>query len=199
MLGLGGCVAEERERSEEPTNAAAERLGFVVDGLERASQGCDGTPLPACDGPFTGAACDLPCSFAPPGLPPLECGIDRTCHSDDSTYGLAARNAVLYPASADDPDEAIQADLMPEYAGGTLSCDQDACLLDVSECTMPALDTTAGTFEPQESSSSTSPAETETAGVHVDPDGCDCRAAASRGGWLTLLLLLGARRRRRAA
>ncbi|MCX4243066.1 hypothetical protein, partial [Paraliomyxa miuraensis] len=77
--------------------------------VERANEDCDGTPLPACEGPFTGAACDLPCSFAPPGLDPLDCGIDRTCHSDGSTYGLAARNAVLYPASADDPDEAIQA------------------------------------------------------------------------------------------
>ncbi|WP_407674666.1 MYXO-CTERM sorting domain-containing protein [Paraliomyxa miuraensis] len=43
-------------------------------------------------------------------------------------------------------------------------------------------------------------AETETAGVETDPNGCDCRARASRGGWLPLvtLFLLGARRRRRA-
>ncbi|MCX4246747.1 hypothetical protein [Paraliomyxa miuraensis] len=111
--GLGGCVTEEpeRERSEEPTNVVIERLGSAAHGLEQASQGCDGTPLPSCDGPFTGASCDLPCALAPPGLPPRECGVDRYCHSDGSTYGLAARNAVLYPASPDEPDEAVQANL----------------------------------------------------------------------------------------
>ncbi|MCX4239341.1 hypothetical protein [Paraliomyxa miuraensis] len=302
--GLGGCVAEEseRERGDESTNEEAERLGLVDHGLGQTSLACDGTLLPSCDGPFTGAACDLPCALAPPGLPPLECGVDRHCHSDGSTYGLAARNAVLYPASPDDPDEAVQANLeawivehpadlgleagltadelelhrmsdfrssagvladaqrpalrphaavrlrlggkgraaprwsllrvscpmpmvcedcgngvregsetcdgtewlyascdaMPEYAGGALGCDQNACMFDVSECTMPGLDTTAGTFDPEEEST-TSPAET--AGVQAGPDGCGCRARGPRSGRLALLslLLLGARRRRRLA
>ena len=76
-----------------------------------ADRGCDGTPLPVCDGPFAGATCDLPCMPAAPGDAPLQCGIDRYCHSDGSTYGLATRNAVLYPASPEDPDEVVQADL----------------------------------------------------------------------------------------
>ncbi|MCX4243368.1 hypothetical protein, partial [Paraliomyxa miuraensis] len=125
----------------------------------------------------------------------------RDCAAPAPMICEACGNGVREGSETCDGTEWLYAscDAMPEYVGGTLSCDQDACLLDVSECTMPALDTTAGTFEPQESS--TSPADTETAGVHVDPDGCDCQATASRGGCLTLLslLLLGARRRRRAA
>ncbi|MCX4239442.1 hypothetical protein [Paraliomyxa miuraensis] len=111
--GLGGCVVEEpeQEHGEEPMRSGAQRLGSVARGPEQTSQGCDGTPLPSCDGPFTGAACDLPCSLGPPDLEALECDVDRYCHSDGSTYGLAARNAVLYPASPDEPDEAVQANL----------------------------------------------------------------------------------------
>jgi hypothetical protein len=59
---------------------------------------CDGEPLPPCDGPFTGTACDLPCVG---GGDSLACGVARTCHSDGRTYGYATRNAVLYEADAD--------------------------------------------------------------------------------------------------
>jgi hypothetical protein len=67
--------------------------------------GCDGEPLPPCDGPFTGAACDLPCV----GGDARECGVDRTCHSDGRTYALATRNAVLYPGSPEDADDLVEA------------------------------------------------------------------------------------------
>jgi MYXO-CTERM domain-containing protein len=98
-------------------------------------------------------------------------------------------------------------DVLPEYAGGTLTCDQSTCTLDESQCSMPGLDTTAGTGTPPEdpsrSSSTTGPVEeTETwrMGGEDPDDGCACRASGARAGWLLTLLsfaLLGAKRRRR--
>lgn len=71
---------------------------------------CDGTPLPACYGPFTGATCDLPC-LGVANDPTPACGVDVHCHSDGSVYGVATRNALLYAGAPDDPPEIIQADL----------------------------------------------------------------------------------------
>jgi MYXO-CTERM domain-containing protein len=98
-------------------------------------------------------------------------------------------------------------DDLPDYAGGTLTCNQDTCRLDESQCSMPGLDTTAGTGTPPEdpstSTSTTASADTETGGMvgGLDDDGgCRCSAPASRADWLLTLFsfaLLGARRRRR--
>lgn len=71
---------------------------------------CDGSPLPVCEGPFTGATCDLPCLGAA-NDPAPDCGVDVHCHSDGSVYGFATRNALLYAGAPDDPPEIIQADL----------------------------------------------------------------------------------------
>jgi hypothetical protein len=99
---------------------------------------------------------------------------------------------------------------MPQYTGGTLTCDMDFCMLDESQCSMPGLDTTAGTMTPGETTMTNesttsidaeSATETEPAAASDGSDGCDCRAGASGGAWLALspLSLLGARRRRRPA
>lgn len=76
--------------------------------LDDPNARCDGTPLPPCDGPFTGSSCNLPCTHG--AEPPLACGLERTCHSDGSTYGISTRNAVLYPASPEDSDDEVHAD-----------------------------------------------------------------------------------------
>lgn len=98
-------------------------------------------------------------------------------------------------------------DAMPEYSGGTLTCDPDTCTLDESQCTMPGLDTTAGTMTPEESTTTTGvdsgPAmetETDPGAIDAGSAGCECRAGASHGAELALfpLSLLGARRRRRS-
>jgi hypothetical protein len=113
---LGGCVADDAADAGrgEDTGAVIERVASSTSTTPRgdgASASCNGTPLPPCDGPFTGAACDLPCDGddnADTDVP-LGCGIDRTCHSDGSTYGLSTRNALLYAASPDEPDSAVEA------------------------------------------------------------------------------------------
>ena len=68
---------------------------------------CDGTPTPTCDGPFTGASCNLPCLTGTTQT--ATCGIDRYCHSDGTTYGLATRNAVLFPLASDDSEQTVHA------------------------------------------------------------------------------------------
>jgi MYXO-CTERM domain-containing protein len=92
----------------------------------------------------------------------------------------------------------------PEYAGGTLTCNQDTCRLDETQCSMPGLDDTAGTGDPPEepSASSTGPSDTDTDARPMaggGEDGCACRADASHGWPLALfsLVMLGVRRRRR--
>ena len=91
----------------------------------------------------------------------------------------------------------------PLYSGGTLACNQDTCQLDLAQCTMPGLDTTAGTMSPEDPTSAETYAETETdlGAGGTDSGGCRCRApASSPGGLLAFSLsLFGARRRRRAA
>jgi hypothetical protein len=82
----------------EPLDSSARR--------DASNPSCQETPQPPCEGPFTGAACDLPCHA---GVVPLHCGLERTCHSDGSTYGLAVRNALLYVASTDVPDAVVEA------------------------------------------------------------------------------------------
>jgi hypothetical protein len=115
---VGGCVAYERaeeERAGEQHDGVTEGVTAVeVEALAltdprdaQASRGCDGAPLPICDGTFTGATCDLPCTGK---VGPSACGLRRTCHSDGSTYGLSTRNTVLYPASPEDADAAVEAD-----------------------------------------------------------------------------------------
>lgn len=82
-------------------------------------------------------------------------------------------------------------DELPEYEGGLLTCDQPTCTLDETQCTMPGLDTTAGTGTTPEGSSSTStrPVETESglAAGGRDDDGCACRASPPLAGWLLTL------------
>jgi hypothetical protein len=96
-------------------------------------------------------------------------------------------------------------DDLPLYSGGTLTCDQTTCTLDPSQCTMPGLDTTAGTMTPVESTT-TNELDPQ-AGTDTDPgtagsssDGCSCRSP-SPSAWSVLfpVSLLGAMRRRRAA
>jgi hypothetical protein len=94
----------------------------------------------------------------------------------------------------------------PLYDGGVLTCDQNTCRLDHAQCTMPGLDTTAGTMSPEDPATSGSAetyAETENdaeAGG-TESGGCGCLVPASnRGGLLVLSLsMLGAVRRRRVA
>jgi hypothetical protein len=91
---------------------------------------------------------------------------------------------------------------LPLYAGGTLTCDPSTCVLDTSQCTMPGLDTTAGTADPEDPSTGAAHRETETAsaGGASSSDGCGCRtASSSASGLVVLLCLVGARRRRRIA
>lgn len=93
---------------------------------------------------------------------------------------------------------------LPEYSGGTLTCDANTCTFDESQCTMPGLDTTAsvGTSGGATTGADDVP-ETETgaAGTSAGSDGCNCRAGASGAAWIVLLplSLLGATRRRRTA
>lgn len=90
----------------------------------------------------------------------------------------------------------------PLYAGGTLVCNQDTCQLEYAQCTMPGLDTTAGTMSPEDPQASAETyAETETdpgAGA-TESGGCGCRAPTSNHGGLLAfsLSLLGAMRRKR--
>jgi MYXO-CTERM domain-containing protein len=92
-------------------------------------------------------------------------------------------------------------DDLPLYAGGTLTCDQSTCVLDTTQCTMPGLDTTAGTALPGDSSSGAAPQDTETTGAGgpiSSDDGCGCNTEPSNAaGLVALFSLLGARRRRR--
>jgi MYXO-CTERM domain-containing protein len=94
-------------------------------------------------------------------------------------------------------------DDLPLYSGGTLTCDQSTCVFDTTQCTMPGLDTTAGTALPADSSSGPAHQDTETTGAGGNTssdDGCDCRTEPSNAaGLVALLSLLGARRRRRSA
>lgn len=94
-------------------------------------------------------------------------------------------------------------DDLPLYTDGTLTCDQNACVLDPSQCMMQGLDTTDGTMPLDASSSSTSAKETDTAGADGDQaeDGCRCRTDTDERWLLPMLLfsLLGAMRRRRNA
>lgn len=99
-------------------------------------------------------------------------------------------------------------DALPQYAGGTLTCDPNTCTLDESQCVMPGLDTTAGTTAPEGmttgvDSEAATATETDSGSAGAEPgsEGCDCRAGASNTAWLALIPipLLGARRRRRAA
>jgi hypothetical protein len=113
---IGGCMADEAEdaRRGDDAGAVIKRVASSTSTTPRgdgASAGCNGTPLPPCDGPFTGAACDLPCDGDgnADADAARECGIDRTCHSDGSTYGLSTRSALLYAASPDEPDSAVEA------------------------------------------------------------------------------------------
>ena len=94
-------------------------------------------------------------------------------------------------------------DELPEYPGGTLSCDQATCALDYAQCTMPGLDTTAGSSAVGDSStSSTGEIDTEPGAVGTGSDGCGCRSLGSDAGtgWvLSLMTLLALGRRRRFA
>jgi hypothetical protein len=105
--GLGGILllASACIEDDDPFDALAGAASASMRVAEPALRGCDGTALPDCVGAFTGAACDLPCRDGA-----AECGIDRTCHSDGATYGLSVRNAILYAASPEDPDEVVHAD-----------------------------------------------------------------------------------------
>jgi hypothetical protein len=92
----------------------------------------------------------------------------------------------------------------PEYAGGTLACDQATCTLDESQCLMPGLDSTAGTEAPDDppaSTSTTTEDETESTAGATTGGGCECRNSSSRPRHSPLALLflsvLGAKRRRR--
>ncbi len=99
---IGGCVAadpiDHGEGEGEASETAVERGASTPPGEERAQPGCNGVRKPSCAGAVTGASCDLPCLGG--GEVPLECGLERTCHADGRTYGLAAHNAVLYFGSA---------------------------------------------------------------------------------------------------
>lgn len=67
---------------------------------------CDGTPLPACEGPFTGPSCTLPCTGSGE---PSSCGLASYCHADGTVYGLSTRGALLYPGSPRDDESAVEA------------------------------------------------------------------------------------------
>lgn len=77
------------------------------------SHHCDGAPLPACDGGFTGPSCTLPCSPASPGSDvPASCTFDLYCHGDGSVYGVAGVGAVLHPGSPESSDDEALAALV---------------------------------------------------------------------------------------
>jgi hypothetical protein len=101
-LVLVGCGAgaEAEPWNAEPAGTGATRAAALAGR-------CDGAVLPECDGPFTGVTCDLPCI----GDDPTACGVDVYCHSDGTVYGVATRNAVLFPGSASDGDGDIAAAL----------------------------------------------------------------------------------------
>jgi MYXO-CTERM domain-containing protein len=95
-------------------------------------------------------------------------------------------------------------DDLPIYSGGTLTCDQSTCVFDTTQCTMPGVDTTAGTTPSGGDSSISTTADTATGstGQVGAEDGCGCRAGGSSAGWLLALFsfgMLGATRQRRVS
>jgi MYXO-CTERM domain-containing protein len=94
-------------------------------------------------------------------------------------------------------------DDLPQYSGGTLTCDAASCMLDESHCSMPGLDTTAGTmtFDATTGVGPEAATDTDPGAAGAGSGGCDCRVGASGSAWLAPLSipLLGARRRRRVA
>jgi hypothetical protein len=109
---LGGCTADmsrppPRDADDPDDDPFADSGSSQPSRAAAASLGCDGTPLPQCDGPFTGATCSLPCSGVSSSEPGA-CGVDRYCHSDGSVYGLSTRNAVLYHGSPHDDVSVVE-------------------------------------------------------------------------------------------
>lgn len=103
---LGGCAAEVLH-DESHEDAGFEGHDVPSLRLMEPSLRCDGAPLPACDGPFTGAACNLPC-LVTYGEASATCGLDVYCHSDGAVYGLATRNAVLFRGEPDDDESIVE-------------------------------------------------------------------------------------------
>jgi hypothetical protein len=95
---LVGCSADVLQ-DEHDQDASVESGELPSTRVAEASVRCDGTPLPTCTGPFTGATCELPC-LDTSGEATAACGLDVYCHSDGTVYGLATRNAVLYRSAA---------------------------------------------------------------------------------------------------
>ena len=128
-------------------------------------------------------------------------------HLFQSWYDLIDRHLTDPVADAKRWDSAnlLYADAMtPSDAGGELTCNQDTCQLDQAQCTMPGLDTAAGTMSPEAMSTSAETyAETETdlGAGGTESGGCGCLAPTSNHGGLLVLSLsmLGAMRRRRVA
>jgi hypothetical protein len=105
---LVGCSADVLQ-DEHDQDASVESGELPSTRVAEASVRCDGTPLPTCTGPFTGATCELPC-LDTSGEATAACGLDVYCHSDGTVYGLATRNAVLYRAAPDDDEPVVQTD-----------------------------------------------------------------------------------------
>jgi hypothetical protein len=79
---LGGCAADVRQDEDEhEENASVESGELPSLRVAEPAVSCAGTPRPTCDGPFTGATCDLPC-LDTSGEAASECGLDVYCHSD---------------------------------------------------------------------------------------------------------------------
>jgi hypothetical protein len=107
MVLLSGCPADEPrdERAGEAGMVAV--LPVLPVPAAEVDRLCSGAPLLACDGPFTGASCELPCIGGTASIPGA-CGLDSYCHSNGAVYGLAARNAILYHGAPDDTDTGVE-------------------------------------------------------------------------------------------
>jgi hypothetical protein len=107
---LGGCAADvPRGEQEHEGNTSVESGELPSLRVAEPAVGCAGTPVSTCDGPFTGANCDLPCLGTSGQVAP-ECGLDVYCHSDGTVYGIATRNAVFYRAGPDDDQPVVESD-----------------------------------------------------------------------------------------
>jgi hypothetical protein len=106
---LVGCAADVLQ-DDHDLHASVESGELPSPRMAEASVRCDGTPLPECDGAFTGARCDLPCSGPAGEVTAAQCGLDVYCHSNGSVYGLATRNAVLYRGAPDDDEPVVESD-----------------------------------------------------------------------------------------
>jgi hypothetical protein len=105
---LVGCSADVLQ-DEHDQDASVESGELSSPRVAEASVRCDGTPLPTCVGPFTGATCELPC-LDTSGEATAACGLDVYCHSDGTVYGLATRNAVLYHGEPNDDEPIVESD-----------------------------------------------------------------------------------------